>query len=186
MENNTALIIIDIQNDYFPGGANPLVNSTEAVLQAKKVLDQFRLLNFPVVHVKHVSNRAGATFFLPGTAGVEIHSLLKPLEGEQIIEKNVPNSFRDTPLLSYLQRNNIANLVVCGMMTHMCVDATVRAAKDYGYNCTILSDACATKDLEFSGHKVSAIDVQASFLAALSYFYANIMNTNTYLKQTTN
>ena len=77
---------------------------------------------------------------------------------------------------------NITDVVIGGMMTHMCVDATVRAAKDLGYKCTIIQDACATKDLEFQGFKVEAEKVQAIFLAALTPFYATIISTDEYIK----
>ena len=104
------------------------------------------------------------------------------MAGEKVIEKNFPNSFRDTDLLDYLHSEGITDLVVCGMMTQMCVDATVRAAKDFGFSCTLIGDACATKDLEIGGKTVSAADVQAAFLAAMNYFYATISGTEEYLR----
>ncbi len=118
----------------------------------------------------------GSTFFIPGTLGAEIHDNVAPATGEKVIEKNFPNSFRDTDLLDYLRSEGITDLVVCGMMTQMCVDATVRAAKDFGFSCTVIGDACATKDLEIGGRTVSAADVQTAFLAALNYFYATVKN----------
>ena len=76
---------------------------------------------------------------------------------------------------------DITDLVICGMMTHMCVDATTRAAKDFGFNCIVIGDSCATKDLEIHGQKVKAKDVQNSFLAALDYFYAEVITTELFL-----
>ncbi len=178
----TALIIIDIQNDYFEGGENPLVGSLEASLRAKALLEDFRARALPVVHIRHLSTRPGSTFFIPGTPGAEIHANVAPVTGEKVIEKNFPNSFRDTSLLDYLHSESVNDLVVCGMMTHMCVEATVRAAKDFGVSCTVISDACATKDLEVGGRTVSAADVQTAFLAALNYFYATVLGTEEYLK----
>ncbi len=172
----TALIVIDIQNDYFEGGANPLVGSREASLWARALLEDFRARALPVVHVRHLSTRPDSTFFIPGTQGAEIHENVAPVAGEKVIEKNFPNSFRDTDLLDYLRSEGITDLVVCGMMTQMCVDATVRAAKDFGFSCTVIGDACATKDLEIGGRTVSAADVQTAFLAALNYFYATVKN----------
>ncbi len=177
-----ALILIDIQNDYFEGGANPLVGSREASLRAKALLEDFRARALPVVHVRHLSTRPGSTFFIPGTPGAEIHANVAPVTGEKVIEKNFPNSFRDTDLLDYLHSEGITDLVICGMMTHMCVEATVRAAKDFGVSCTVISDACATKDLEVGGRTVSAADVQTAFLAALNYFYATIRIAEEYLE----
>ncbi len=178
----TALILIDIQNDYFEGGANPLVGSLEASLNAKALLEDFRARSLPIVHVRHLSTRPGSTFFIPGTRGAEIHENVAPVAGEKVIEKNFPNSFRDTDLLDHLRSEGVTDLVVCGMMTHMCVDATVRAAKDFGFTCTLAGDACATKDLEIGGQTVAAAEVQRAFLSALSYFYATVSDTEEYLK----
>lgn len=170
-----ALLLIDIQNDYFEGGANPLVGSYCASLTAKSVLEEFRARDLPVIHVQHLSTRNGATFFITGTHGAEIHQNVSPIEGEKVITKSFPNSFRETELLDYLQASGITDLIVCGMMTHMCVDATVRAAKDYGFNCTLIGDGCATKDLEINGKSVRAEDVQNTLLASLNYYYATVI-----------
>ncbi len=183
MKAKSALIVIDIQNDYFAGGANALTGSFEASLNAKALLDDFRQSFLPVVHVQHFSTRAGATFFVPGTKGVEIHENVVPINGEKIVAKNYPNSFRETDLLDHLQANNVADIVICGMMAHMCVDATTRAAKDFGFTCTVIGDACATKDLEIQGKSVAAGEVQKAFLAALNYFYSTVKNTQEYLRE---
>jgi nicotinamidase-related amidase len=183
MEPQKALIIIDIQNDYFEGGANPLIGSLEASNHAKTLLRDFREKSLPVIHIQHFSTRAGSTFFIPNTKGVEIHENVTPMNGEKLIAKNYPNSFRETDLLDYLKSENITDLVNCGMMTQMCVDATTRAAKDFGFTCVVIGDACATKDLEIQGKNVAAGEVQKSFLAALNYFYATVRNTNEYLNK---
>jgi nicotinamidase-related amidase len=180
---NTALLIIDIQNDYFTNGAMELVNSDQASLNARQIINKFRNENLPVIHIQHFAVRSDATFLRPNTKGVEIHENVKPLEHEKVIKKHYPNSFRETELLEYLKSINVTNLVICGMMTHMCVDTTVRAAKDYGFNCTLIGDACATKDLIYNGQIVKANDVQNSFLAALSYFFAKVITTEQYLTQ---
>src|SRR5436190_10097679 len=125
---DTALVIIDLQNDYFPGGAMELEGSPAAGAKAGEVLQKFRNENLPVFHIRHLSVRPGATFFLPGTPGAQIHGSVRPREGELVVEKNFPNSFRATALQNHLDQHKIKNLVVAGMMTHMCVDATVRAA----------------------------------------------------------
>ena len=183
METKKALIIIDIQNDYFEGGANPLIGSDEASRNAKNLLKYFREKSRTVIHIQHFSTRAGSTFFIPNTIGVEIHENVVPISGEKVIAKNYPNSFRETNLLDYLKSNNITDLVICGMMTHMCVDATTRAAKDFGFICVVIGDACATRNLEIQGKSVSASEVQKSFLAALNYFYSTVKNTQEYLNE---
>jgi nicotinamidase-related amidase len=179
----TALIIIDIQNDYFENGANPLVNSEKASLNVKLILDKFRAKQSPIVHIRHIALRPDATFFLPDTFGCEIHDNVKPYDTEKIIIKHYPNSFRETELLDYLKSQSIADLVICGMMTHMCVDATTRAAKDFGYNCTLIGDACATKNLEINRQEIKASEVHNGFLAALNSFYSTVKTTAQYLQE---
>jgi len=171
---NTALLLIDIQNDYFPGGAMELVGSSEAEEQARKLLEAFRSKALPVIHVQHIATRPGASFFVPGTAGVEIRPCVAPREGETLIRKNFPNSFRDTSLLQHLRDNKITRLVIAGMMTHMCIDSTVRAAGDLGFECLLAHDACATRALPFSGTTVPAETVHAAFLAALNGLFAKV------------
>lgn len=169
---NTALLIIDIQNDYFPGGRMTLAGTGPASENAAALLAAFRRLQLPVIHVQHVATQAGATFFLPGTDGVSIHSSVKPLDGEILIQKNYPSSFRQTGLLDYLRQHRIGKLVIAGMMTHMCIDTTTRAACDLGFSIELAHDACATKALSFGGAEVPAGQVQAAYLAALDGTFA--------------
>ncbi len=171
----TALVLVDIQNDYFPGGAMELVQAEAAAAGAGQALALFRRAGGLVVHVRHESVRPGATFFLPGTAGADLHPLVAPAPGEAVVTKAFPNSFRDTPLLGLLRDQGTKRLAVAGMMTHMCVDATVRAGFDLGFPVTVLADACATRNLAFDGRTVAAADVQAAFLAALGAVYAAVI-----------
>ena len=175
---SAALLVIDIQNDYFPGGAMELAGSTKAGAEAGKLLEAFRGKGLPVIHIQHISTRPGATFFVPGTKGVEIHPSVAPRTGETIIQKNFPNSFRDTPLLQHLRDNDITRLVIAGMMTQMCIDTTVRAAADLGFACSLAHDACATRDLSFNDVTVPAASVQAAFLAALNGLFARVQATD--------
>lgn len=176
----TALILIDIQKEYFENGALELVNPIPASENAKKILEHFRKENHTIIHVQHISPE-GSPIFVAGTQGIEIHENVKPLSEEKVITKQFPNSFRDTDLLEYLQSNAITHLVITGMMTHMCIDAGTRAAFDFGFECTVIGDACATRDLQINGQVVKAADVHNSFLAALEFFYAKIQTTEEYL-----
>ncbi len=168
------LLIIDMQNDYFRGGAMELVNIEEAAGKCARVLRCFREKGAPVFHVQHIATRPGATFFLPHTPGCAIHESVRPLPGEPVIVKHFPNSFRETGLKQLLDAAGVDEVVICGAMTHLCIDTTVRAAFDLGLQCVVVADGCATKDLTFKGHKVSAHDVQLSFLAALGTPFAAI------------
>lgn len=167
-----ALLIIDIQNDYFPCGAMEVVRSPEAGLKAGQLLAAFRARQQPVIHIQHISTRPGATFLLPGTPGAEIHPCVAPAGSEPVFRKHYPNSFRDTGLLAWLQEHKITSLVIAGMMTHMCIDTTVRAAFDLGFACTLAHDACATRDLVFGGQTVAAEQVQTAYVAALGALFA--------------
>jgi nicotinamidase-related amidase len=172
-----ALVLIDIQNDYFPGGALPLVGSDAAGLQAGRLLEHFRATAQPIVHIQHLSVRPGSTFFVPDTPGADIHACVAPRSGETVIRKHFPNSFRDTTLHAHLQGLGIRQLVVAGMMTHMCIDTTVRAAFDLGYSCQLAHDACATRDLEFAGVTTPAAQVHAAFIAALNGLFARVQSS---------
>lgn len=175
---STALLLIDIQNDYFTGGRMELVNSQEAAEAAARLLASFRKESWPVYHIQHISAQPTATFFLPGTPGTDIHHTVLPLPGEPVITKHYPNSFRATGLLERLKADGIDRLLICGMMTHMCVDATTRAAFDLGFTCTVAQDACATRDLVFNNRHIPAEQVHGSFLAALGAVYAELKETD--------
>jgi nicotinamidase-related amidase len=179
---NTALLLIDIQNDYFPNGRMPLERSTDASLKAQEVLQAFRTKQKPVIHVQHISTRPDATYFLPCTKGIEFHPNVQPAKNETIIKKHYPNSFKDTGLLNHLIKNQIDHLVIGGMMTHLCIDATVRAAYDLGFSCTVLHDTCATKNLEFNNTSIPAQSVHHAFLAALQPTYSNILSVRELLQ----
>jgi nicotinamidase-related amidase len=172
-----ALVIVDVQNDYFPGGRNPLEGPEQAAANARELLDAFRASGEPLVHVQHAWDSADAEYLQPGTPGFEINDAVRPAEGETVIRKENPNSFLDTPLEKHLRDQGVDSVVVCGMMTSMCVDATVRAAADLGFATTVVHDACATMPLEFGGRAVPAADVHTAFIAALGDGYAEVVST---------
>jgi len=175
------LLLVDVQNDYFPAGRMELQGMVPASERASRLLQEFRRRGFPLFHVQHLSTRPGATFFLPGTPGSEIHESVRPAAGELLVQKHFPNSFRQTPLESHLQSVGLKELVICGAMSHMCIDATTRAAFDFGFGCTVIEDACATRDLQFKGEKIPAAAVHASFMSALASTYATILSADAFL-----
>ncbi len=158
-----------------------LVGMDNAALNCNKLLDAFRQNSAPIFHIQHVATREGATFFVPNTLGCEINESVKPLDNETVVIKHYPNSFRETELNEILKKSGIDELIICGAMTHMCIDTTTRAAFDLGYKYHVISDACATRDLEFNGQLVKAAEVQAAFMAALSVPFAEISSTENYL-----
>lgn len=172
------LLLIDIQNDYFPGGAMELVEMERAAGNARTLLGTFRAQGNPIFHVQHISARPEAGFFLPDTPGVEINESVLPAAGESLTRKHFPNAFRDTDLARTLRDSDIDELVVCGAMSHMCIDASTRAAFDEGFGCTVVQDACATRNLSFDGREVLARDVHGAFMAALGSVYATLARTD--------
>jgi len=166
----TALLLIDIQNFYFEGGSSALVNPVPASLNAAKVLSEFRTKGQIVIHVKHGEGPQN-----------EIHEKVTPISGEMIFVKQEVNSFLNTGLLEYLRENKVKKLVLCGMQTHMCLEAATRAAADFGFECIVIGDACATKDLKFGDKVIKAEDVHYSTLATFRP-YAKVMDADEYLK----
>lgn len=169
------LILVDIQNDYFPGGSLELVRMEQAAHNAQKLLHQFRKNQTPIFHIQHISKDPGAISFKPNTNGAKIHEVVTPQPGETVIVKHFPNSFRETRLLEHLKDSDVGELVICGAMSHMCIDATNRAAFDLGFPCILIEDACATRNLEFKGETITSANVHAAFMAALAMPYAKVM-----------
>ena len=151
-----------------------LVASEQAVDQAALLLKAFRQRSRQVIHVQHIATHDGATYFLAGTRGMDIHPSVRPASNECVVQKNFPNAFRETRLLEALRSQKATHLVFAGMMTHMCVDTTIRAASDLGFECSLALDGCATTHLTFGGRTVDAKDVQAAYLSALADGFATL------------
>lgn len=176
------LVIVDIQNFYFTGGRLPLQGSIEASLNAKKILEFFRVRKWPVFHVRHLP-QGMADAALSGDPQWSFQANVMPLAGEPVITKHEVNGFRGTDLLALLNGRNLKNLVIVGMQTHMCLEGAVRAAADYGFAVIVAEDACATRDLEFNGKTIPAEQVHLSTLATLKGNYARIVSTDELIKE---
>jgi len=174
---DAALIVIDIQAFYFPEGMVPLVGPEAAASQAAKVISTFRGAGRPVIHVQHLPKDVDKPDPTGITDQYRIYPEVLPKSGEIVIGKHHANSFRDTDLLATLKKLGIKKLVVTGMQTHMCVEAAVRAAADFGFEVTVVHDACATRDLEFGGDTVPSAQVHAGALAAMNGNYAKVVST---------
>lgn len=176
-----AIVVVDIQNDYFPGGKWELVGIEKAAENAAKVIAAARAKGDRVINVQHISPSQEAPFFTPDSKGAEINAAVTPQKGDTLVIKAAPNSFLNTNLKEVLDAAGIEEVVVIGAMSHMCIDATTRAASDFGYKTTVVQDACATRDLEFGGVTVPAVSVHAAMMAALGFGYATITDTKSYV-----
>ncbi|MBF8733569.1 cysteine hydrolase [Pseudomonas guariconensis] len=172
-----ALIIIDIQNDYFPGGKWTLEGADAAADNAARLLDAARERGDLVVHVRHEFDSADAPFFAPASEGAQIHPKVAPAPGEPVVLKHQVNAFRDTNLKALLDEHQVKVVTIVGSMSHMCIDAATRAAADHGYQVAVAHDACATLPLDFAGEQVPAAQVQAASMAALAFAYARVEST---------
>ncbi len=176
-----AIIVVDIQNDYFAGGKNPLVGIDKAAENAAEVIEKARADGDTLIHVRHEFTSADAPFFTAGSPGADINPVVAPRAGETVITKNHPSSFHGTGLDQMLRDNGIEDVVIVGAMSHMCIDATTRAAADSGFKATVVHDACATCDVSFDGKTVSAADVHTAMMAALAFAYADVKSAREYL-----
>jgi len=182
--SKTALVLVDIQNDYFTGGRWPVDRMQAVADNAARLLEHSRSRGEPVVHVRHEIPSDDAPFFRPGTQGAEIHASVAPAQGESVILKHRPNSFQDTSLRQNLETAGVTDIVICGAMSQMCIDATTRAAVDFGYLVTVIEDACGAKEQSFNAVEISASQVHAAFMAPLAMTYARVISTSEYLGDT--
>ena len=178
---DTALIVIDIQQFYFEGGRLQLTGPVEAAANARQVLEWFRAKGLPVVHVQHLGKDMPGPDPACPDPQYRIRPEVMPAPGEKVVGKRHISSFRDTDLEAWLRAKGITKLVLCGMQTHMCLEAAARAAADLGFEVTVIADACATRDLEFGGVKAPAAHVHASTLATLDGNYAKVTTAAAWL-----
>ncbi|MQT53500.1 MULTISPECIES: cysteine hydrolase family protein [unclassified Pseudomonas] len=172
--SNASLLIIDAQNEYLSGPL-ALAGMEAATANIALLLEAARKAKRPVVHVRHLGT-VGGMFDPQGPRG-EFIAGLEPTGDEVIIEKRMPNAFNDTGLQSALEKLGPLDLIVCGFMSHSSVSTTVRAAKDYGFRCTLVEDACATRDLPTANGVISAADVQRTEMAIMNDNFATLAQT---------
>lgn len=177
--SSRVILVVDLQNEYWPSGNFALQGIEAAAANAARVIDHARAKGDLVVNIRH--EMPGGPLFVPGSTGAEINDAVRPAPGEPVITKNFPNSFRDTGLGDLLREKGIGDVVVVGAMSHMCVDATVRAANDLGYKTTTIHDACATRDLDFNGVTIPAKQVHATLMSALSFAYGEVISTDDFI-----
>ena len=178
-----ALLLVDIQNDYFQGGAFPLPTMEQSAEKAAELLAWARETGQTVIHIRHEEADPSTGFLLRGTAGAEINSLVDPHNDEVVITKHYPNSFRETDLASAL--SGIEDVIIIGAMSNMCIDATARAAFDLGFEVTVVEDACAASALEFQNQTFPATEVHGTFMAALASAYGKVVQAEDVMRDRT-
>lgn len=144
-QEKTALVVIDLQNDYFPGGLFPLWQAEETLDAVLAAMGRASARGIPVVLVQHVPEAGGAPFFNPGTPGVAIHPrVLAAAPGAPVVVKSHADGFVDTDLEAVLTGLGAKHLLICGMMTQNCVTHTAISRAADKYRVSILGDCCTT------------------------------------------
>ena len=168
------VVVIDAQHEYVDG-ALPLPGVQSALEEIGRLLARARHLMVPIIHVIHHGQPDG--LFAPGSDGAEVASPATPAPNEPVLSKRLPNAFGSTDLADRVHALKKPGIILVGFMTHMCVEATARAAVDLGLRATVIAAATATRELPdpISGGSVPAAEVQRNALAALSDRFATIV-----------
>lgn len=144
-----ALLVIDLQNDYFPEGKFPLWNTEQTLENIKSAIGKASEQNVPVIHIQHIADPALglSPFFNQGTEGAEIHpEVLAAAPDSEVVVKTFADAFEKTDLEQVLQKHGVTELLVCGMMTQNCVTHTAISKAAEKYDVSILVDCCTTVD----------------------------------------
>jgi nicotinamidase-related amidase len=172
--SNATLVVIDAQEEY-RSGVLQLPGLEPALEEITRLLAAARALGSAIVHVKHLGI-AGGPLDHRGPRGQHLPEAA-PMPGETVIEKRLPNAFSGTELHERLQALGHVDLIICGFMTHSSISSTVRATKDYGYRCTLVDSACATRDLPtLDGQVISAAEMHRAEMIALADNFAAVVS----------
>lgn len=170
----SVLLLIDTQQEYVIGQL-PLSGVADSIRECSRLLALARSQGAPVMHVVH-HGRPGSALFNPDGPMVAIIPELRPVSGEQIVIKSLPNAFARTNLDELVRNTGRSELVIAGFATHMCVSSTARSALDHGYMTTVVASACATRDLPApSGGQIPAAALQQAVLAELADRFATVV-----------
>jgi nicotinamidase-related amidase len=171
---DATIVVIDAQREYVDG-LLPLSGVAPALEEIGRLLARARAANAPIIHIVHQGRDGGP--FAPGSAGVETAFPADPAPNEAVLTKRLPNAFASTDLAARVAALKRPDLILVGFMTHMCVEATARAAIDNGLKATVVASATATRDLPdpLTGAVVPAAEVQRNALAALADRFATVV-----------
>ncbi|KAI9358463.1 Isochorismatase-like protein [Pilaira anomala] len=168
-----ALIVVDVQNDYFPDGKLPTWRPVETAEHIATLIKKFRDDGKEVIYVQHIIKDPEAfPFLVKGTHGAEINDIVKPLPTDKIVTKEENSSFVRTELKEYLLSKGITNLVVVGMMIHNCVNATVYSAVEEGFPSIVVDECVNTMDQPLYGEVVKAEDIKRAFLTGIQFGFS--------------
>jgi len=179
-----ALIVIDVQNEYFDG-ALPISDPPpeESLANIARAMDAATAAGIPVIVVQHGDDDPESPIFRKDSPAWELRPEIGERSRDHLVEKTLPGSFTGTPLESILQSAGVETVAITGYMTHMCVDTTSRQAAHRGYAVEILSDATGTLSLENSGGAASGAELHRATLVAQGQFFADVLTTEEWLQR---
>lgn len=172
-----ALLVIDVQNEYFTGRM-PVSYPAGSFDNILKAVDAAKQAQIPVILIRHGSPQPDATVFVKGSAGWEIHAALSAKAHLRIIDKHLPGSFTGTELEECLRSLGVDTVVITGYMTQMCCDTTARQAVHLGFSAEFLSDATGTLDIANYAGSVSAADLHKAILITQAMRFSKVMSTD--------
>jgi nicotinamidase-related amidase len=176
-----ALLVIDVQNEYFTGKL-PVTYPQNSFENIAKVIDSANENNIPIILIQHTNPGEDVVAFKKGTNGHEIHSEVLKKSHNKIIEKNLPGSFTGTELESWLKENDIDTITISGYMTQMCCDTTARQAMHMGFNVEFLSDATGTLDISNSAGHIGAEELHKAILITQAMRFSKVMYADEWIK----
>lgn len=181
---NKALLVIDVQNEYFSGKL-PVTYPKDSFKNILKVIDSANKNKIPVIIIQHSKLEEDAATFKKGNHEHDIHEEVLKRDYDIIIEKNLPGSFTGTELESWLKKNKIETVTICGYMTQMCCDTTARQAMHRDYNVEFLSDATGTLDISNSAGKINAEELHKAILITQAMIFSKVMSTEEWINTIT-
>ncbi|WP_406610682.1 cysteine hydrolase family protein [Agarivorans sp. JK6] len=164
----TALLIIDLQNDYFPEGKYPLWNTSKCLQNIQFAIAKATEQQMELIHIQHIADpeMGLAPFFNQGSNGSDIHpEILAAAPQGKVIVKRFADSFEQTELNSYLQQQGIDKLLMCGMMTQNCITHTALSKATEAYEVSILADCCTTVDEMLHNIALHALSTRVPLLS---------------------
>jgi nicotinamidase-related amidase len=177
--NRAALLLIDVQREYFAeGGSLRIPDGPMVLARLRHLLEDYREANMPIVHIRH-EEAPDAPVFAAGGPLVETMPDVAPRHIEPVVTKHSPGAFTDTELSSVLTQLAARTVVIAGFMTHMCCDTTARQAQERGLNVIFLTDGTATRNLMLGDRTVDHLDVQAATLAAQADGFSRLADVAT-------
>jgi nicotinamidase-related amidase len=175
-----ALLVIDVQNEYFTG-ALPITHPAGHLQQILKAMDAATASKVPVVVIQHTFTQPQPPIFQRGTPAWELHPEVAARPRDLLLEKNLPGSFTGTPLEGWLRERGITTVTIAGYMTHMCCDTTARQAVHRGFTVEFLRDATGTLALANPAGEVTAEELHRAILCAQQHLLSEVLDVETWV-----